>query len=87
MKESILENARNEDNTELISRIEIEDSPFTVIVESLEGQEQKIFGTIGRYRITEPMDSVEEVKELLSTITWNRIVQVMLILIETQVKK
>jgi hypothetical protein len=42
--------------------------------------EGKSFGTMGNYRITEEKDSVREVKEELESITWNRIIQVILLL-------
>lgn len=63
---------------ELITRDEIKDSPFHVI-----GTEQGFFGSVGKYRITEPKKTKKEVEKELSEITWNRIVQVMLILLET----
>ncbi len=64
----------DEPNSELIVREPIENSPFTII-----GIENQWFGSMGKYRITEPMDTKEEVKEEVSKITWDRIVQVILI--------
>jgi len=60
---------------QLIKRVDIKNSPFQVI--TIEG---KSFGSMGNYRITEEKDSVREVKEDLEAITWNRIIQVILLL-------
>lgn len=70
--------------TELVTREEIPNSPFVVVgTEEADGK-MKYFGTIGKYRITEPSNNEREIIEELEEMTWNRIVQVMLILIETQ---
>ena len=63
--------------TELIERNDIKGTPFTVI-----STEDKHFGVMGGFRITEEMKSVGEVEDELKSITWNRIVQVMMILAE-----
>ena len=62
---------------ELVRRTEVKNSPFTII--EIDG---KCFGTMGTYRVTEE-GTFEDVKKELESITWNRIVQVMLILLET----
>ena len=71
--------ADNKDSlkTEMIERNEIKGTPFTII--STNGEH---FGVMGSYRITENMNSVGEVEDELKCITWNRIVQVMMILNE-----
>lgn len=74
-----LKQDKDEPNSELVTKEEIKDSPFTII-----GTEGKYFGAIGKYRITEPVDNKEEIRKDLKKITWNRIVQVMLILTEVQ---
>ena len=66
-------------NTELLQRETIIDSPFSMI-----GAEGKWFGVMGQYRVTEDYENKKELKEELQKITWNRIVQVMLILQETK---
>ncbi len=68
-------------NEELIERRPIENSPFTVI--SVEG---KHFGVMGEYRITEEKGNRGEVEDELRCITWNRIIQVMMILEEIRGK-
>jgi len=60
---------------ELIKKEEIINTPFHVIT-----TEGKSFGALGQYRLTENMGSPEEVEEELNKLTWNRIVQVVLLL-------
>lgn len=67
-------------SSELIERFELENSPFTIIT-----TEEGSFGAMGKYRITEP-GLKEDIEKELNEITWNRIVQVMLILLETKPK-
>ena len=68
-------------NGSLIERESIEDSPFTVI--SIEGYH---FGVMGDYRITEKNNSKKEIIKELSKITWNRIIQIVMILDEVKGK-
>ena len=79
-KESTSTNVKEANNkecgTELVERWQMPDSPFTVI--TLEGK--KHFGVMGEYRVTEEMKSRGEVENELKCITWNRIIQVMMIL-------
>ncbi len=62
-----------------VERKEIENSPFTVIRIG-----EECFGSMGKYRITEIYESIEEVEKELEVITWNRIVQVIILMIETK---
>jgi translation elongation factor P/translation initiation factor 5A len=64
-----------------IKRVEIEDSPFHVI--TIDGES---FGVMGDYRLTEKSADEREVREELSKITWNRIVQVVMLLEEVRTK-
>lgn len=66
-------------NYELVKQHEVPNTPFKVI-EMVE--ENKIFGVLGNYRITEPMKTVQEVQTELNKITWERILQVIGIAIE-----
>jgi hypothetical protein len=59
---------------EIIERYEIPNSPFEVITTN--GQS---FGTMGNYRLTNP-GTKKEIKKELEKITWNRIIQVTMIL-------
>lgn len=63
-----------EGSSETISREQVKDSPFTII--TIEG---KSFGTMGDYRVTEE-GTLKEIKKQLKTITWNRIIQVVMLL-------
>lgn len=70
-------NVKDTNNTEcLIERINIEDTPFTIIK-----TDKGSFGTLGKYRITET-GTEEEIRKELITITWNRIVQVLTLITE-----
>ncbi len=73
----VSKNAEMQENKELIERVEVKDSPFTVV--TVDG---KTFGTMGQYRVTEVMDSVEECKEECSKFSWNRVMQVIMLLNE-----
>lgn len=64
-------------NEELIQRVQIPESPFTVIT-----TDNKSFGVMGEYRITEDYETKKEVIVELEKITWNRMVQVFMILNE-----
>jgi translation elongation factor P/translation initiation factor 5A len=64
-----------------IKRVEIPDSPFHII--TIDGES---FGVMGDYRLTEKSASETEVREELSKITWNRIVQVIMLLEEVRTK-
>ena len=68
-------------NSELIKRDGITDSPFEVIT-----QNGVSFGTMGQYRLTEPTTDKRKLKRELEKITWNRIIQVIMILDEMKDK-
>lgn len=72
-----IDDPREEEGT--IIREDVEDSPFTLI--SIDGGKE-FFGTMGKYRITDP-GSKEELLKDLKEFNWNRIVQVMLLLLES----
>jgi hypothetical protein len=74
-------NKEDSGNKELIKRISIKNSPFEVIT-----TEGKSFGVMGNYRLTEPSKDAKIVKKELEKITWNRIIQVMMILEEVKEK-
>ena len=71
-------------NEELIKRKQITDSPFEVIT-----RDGYSFGVMGNYRLTEQnynKNQVEEVNKELEKVTWNRVVQVIMILDEIKEK-
>ena len=72
---------RENSNSELIKRDSITDSPFEVIT-----QNGVSFGTMGQYRLTEPTTDKRKLKRELENITWNRIIQVIMILDEMKDK-
>ena len=72
---------KNSGKEELVKREKIKDSPFEIIT-----QQGTSFGIMGDYRVTEQYKKKAEVKKELSKITWNRIVQVIMILEEVKTK-
>ena len=66
----------SKDSSETIKREDVKDSPFTII--TIEG---KSFGTMGEYRLTEE-GNIKEIRKQLKTITWNRVIQVVMLLDE-----
>jgi hypothetical protein len=68
-------------NEELIKRNQIKDSPFEVIT-----KDGKSFGVMGNYRLTEPNKDPRKIEAELEKITWNRVIQVIMILDEIKEK-
>lgn len=56
----------------------VEDTPFTIAIVN----EEKYFGVIGEFRVTEEHDSKEECIEDCKRITWNRIITIVSIIID-----
>ena len=73
-------NKQNSSKEELVKREDIKDTPFTIVT-----IEEESFGAMGGFRLTEK-GTKEEIKKELEEITWNRIVQVMMILNELNEK-
>lgn len=69
-------------NYEKFSSIDIENTPFTIITDN---EENKHFGCMGNHRLTEQYENIEELKTELKTITWNKIIQVIIILTNTKI--
>lgn len=63
-------------NSELIQRDEVKDTPFMIITIEDKGS----FGALGEYRITETYKTKEAVRQEVEKITWNRVIQVMMII-------
>jgi hypothetical protein len=68
-------NKKDSGNEQVIERFPIENSPFTVI-----SVDEDHFGVMGEYRMTENYKSRGECEDELKCITWNRIIQVMMVL-------
>jgi len=66
-------------NKELIQRKEVKNTPFTIISKT---DTNEHFAVMGDYRITEVYDSQNKVEKEVKKITWNRIIQVMMIVNE-----
>ena len=66
---------------ELIKRKQVKDSPFEVIT-----QDGYSFGVMGNYRLTEKSNDAKDVEKQLKKITWNRIIQIVMILDEVKSK-
>lgn len=64
-------------NSEIIKRKDIKDTPFTVITVNKEH-----FGSMGNYRITEKYKTRDAVERELKKVTWNRVIQVIMLLQE-----
>lgn len=56
-------------------------TPFTIV-----RKEGIKFGVMGKHQITETTENEEELEEELKKITWNRLIQVIMILKENEVK-
>lgn len=71
----------NLNSTELIKKEEVENTPFTIVT-----TENEIFAVMGEYRVTEKYDKNEygvgQLKAMVQEITWNRLVQVIMIINE-----
>ena len=85
MKEStgtkLKEADKSELNSELVKRKKLKDTPFEVISVEKDGKYEH-FGVLGEYRVTEVYDKASKVESEVIKITWNRIIQVSMILIE-----
>ena len=68
-------NKKDSGNEQLVEREAVENSPFTIIT-----VDKKSFGVMGEFRITESYNWKDDVRKELAKITWNRIVQVFMIL-------
>ena len=62
---------------ELVQRENVKDSPFVIIT-----TEDGSFGSMGKWRITEIRKTKNEVLQELTKITWDRIIQVVMLLTE-----
>lgn len=65
-------------NYELIKRKEIEGTPFTIVTI----EEKENFITVGKYRLSETYKTTEEAEINAKTIDWNKIMQIIGIMIE-----
>lgn len=59
----------------------LEGTPFTLVTDN-----GKVFGVMGKYRLTEGFENEEEAEKEVKTITWDRLIQVFSIMINEQDK-
>lgn len=59
----------------------LQGTPFTLV-----SDEGKVYGVMGKYRLTEAFESEEEAEIQVKAITWDRLVQVFSIMINEQEK-
>lgn len=74
-------NKEDSGKEELIKRTQVKDSPFEVIT-----QDGYSFGVMGNYRLTEKSNDAKEIAKELKKITWNRVIQIVMILDEVKSK-
>lgn len=67
---------------ELMEKVEVKDTPFTAI-----RMDDKWFLTMGKYRLTEPRESLDAVMKDAEDASWWRILQVINIMIQENEKK
>ena len=65
---------KDERNTELVEKIEVEGTPFTIV-----RNEELWYILLGKYRLTEGFENKEEALKEANTINWNKILQVCII--------
>lgn len=67
---------REPPQNEMVESIPLEDTPFTAI-----RMDDKWFLTLGKYRLSEPVKTFDEVTENAKDASWMRIMQIMRIMI------
>lgn len=83
---SVNQQTKHNSSEELIKRVSIPDSPFTIVITKHQG----MFVVMGKWRLTEPIFvnsegeekiAFEELEKQILQITWDRIIQVMMLII------
>ena len=80
--QNVKEADKKKSSSELVKREKVKDSPFEII--SVDGYH---FGSMGNYRITEKEKSIKKLRDDLKNITWNRIIQIVMILDDIREKQ
>lgn len=75
-------NNKSNSNEELLEQIPVENTPFTVI-----RQEKDYFVVMGKYRLTEKLETKEQALEAALDESWFRLMQIMRIMIEEYAKE
>lgn len=79
--ESTNDTKENSSSEQLIERIPIDETPFTMV-----RSENKCFGTVGRYKVTEDYKTIPEVEEAILKFDWKILLKVLTIVIEEEVR-
>lgn len=74
---------KQESNSELITRSEVKNTPFQIISIN---ENKEHFAVLGEYRVTEKYATKTVAEDEVKKITWNRLIQVIMIMNE-QMKK
>ena len=75
-------NAENTNKQECLIEYEhIRDTPFTIV-----SKEEGHFGVMGKHQITETTEDKKKLRTELKKVTWNRLIQVIAILKENEIK-
>ncbi len=64
-----------EKGEELLTKVQIKDSPFVVVEEK-----GKFYGLVGKYRLTEECDTREKAIEETTKMTWDNLIKVMIVI-------
>jgi len=70
----------NPKSKELVKRTQVDETPFTIITDT---EKNVSFGVMGKYKITEDYKTEEECRSELKKITWNRLIQIVMLIIDT----
>lgn len=65
---------------QLIEQHPVPETPFTIIKYA-----DKWFLSMGKYRLTEPAQTREEIENLINDTSWNRITQVIMTIVEEMI--
>lgn len=77
LQNNVKEQDNKESNSKLVEQKEVEGTPFTAMK-----YQEKWYLTLGRYRLTEGMESEEKVIEDATRADWYRVMQVMNIMLD-----
>lgn len=76
------DNYTSNSTSELTEVIRIEDTPFSAV-----RIENKYFLAMGKYRLTDLVDTYQEIEQNVHNITWNRLTQVIAIICDEEISK
>lgn len=69
-----------------VETTEVQGTPF-MLIERTENEKSEFFGVLGNHRLTEIYDNAYDALEDIKSITWDRIVAVLFILLQKYEKK